>query len=78
LQLVGHYDEILDVRFWGKDDSHVVVATNSSLLKIFDRDTWACRTLSGHTDCVVAIDTYDKGSTFLLATGSKVCTVYMK
>jgi len=76
--LVGHYDEILDVRFWGKDDSHVVVATNSSLLKIFDRDTWACRTLSGHTDCVVAIDTYDKGSTFLLATGSKVCTVYMK
>ena len=73
LQLVGHYDEILDVRFWGKDDSQVVVATNSSLLKIFDRNTWACRTVSGHTDCIVAIDTYDKGSTCLLASGAKVC-----
>ena len=72
MQLVGHYDEILDVRFWGKDDSHVVVATNSSLLKIFDRSTWACQTVSGHSDCIVAIDTYHKGSTCLLASGSKV------
>jgi len=73
LQLVGHYDEVLDVRFWGRDDSQVVVATNSSLLKIFDRDTWTCRTAVGHTDCIVAIDTYHKGSTCLLASGAKVC-----
>ena len=72
LQLVGHYDEVLDVRFWDRDDSQVVVATNSSLLKIFDRNTWACRTVSGHNDCIVAIDTYQKGSTCLLASGAKV------
>jgi len=73
LQLIGHYDEILDVRFWGSNDSQVAVATNSSLLKIFDRNTWTCTTVSGHTDCIVAIDTYDKGSTSLLASGAKVC-----
>jgi len=73
LQLVGHYDEVLDVRFWGRDDSQVAVATNSSLLKIFDCSSWACRTVSGHTDCVVAIDTFHKGNNFLLASGAKVC-----
>jgi WD40 repeat protein len=72
LQFVGHNDEVLDVRFWGQDDQQIAVATNSPLIKVFDVDTWACQILVGHTDNVVAIDTYQKGHTSLLVSGSKV------
>uniref|UniRef100_A0A6Q2X9S5 U3 small nucleolar RNA-associated protein 13 C-terminal domain-containing protein n=1 Tax=Esox lucius TaxID=8010 RepID=A0A6Q2X9S5_ESOLU len=48
-QFVGYNDEVLDVKFLGKNDSHIVVATNSSQLKVFDLDTSSCQILYGHT-----------------------------
>uniref|UniRef100_A0A8C4ERU6 Transducin beta like 3 n=1 Tax=Dicentrarchus labrax TaxID=13489 RepID=A0A8C4ERU6_DICLA len=48
-QFVGYNDEVLDVKFLGKDDSHIVVATNSCQLKVFELLTNSCQILSGHT-----------------------------
>lgn len=48
-QFVGYNDEVLDVKFLGKADSHIVVATNSCQLKVFELLTNSCQILYGHT-----------------------------
>ena len=51
------------------DDSHIAVATNSNIVKVFDVNTWDCQVLTGHTDIVLCLDVYKHGS--LLVTSSK-------
>uniref|UniRef100_A0A674NEL3 Transducin beta like 3 n=1 Tax=Takifugu rubripes TaxID=31033 RepID=A0A674NEL3_TAKRU len=63
-QFVGYNDEVLDVKFLGKDDSHIVVATNSCQLKVFELLTNSCQILYGHTDTVLSLDVFRKGSLF--------------
>lgn len=60
-QLAGYNDEVLDVKFLGPGDSHIVVATNSPQLKVFELSTSHCQILYGHTGvcvcvCVVSSD----------------------
>lgn len=49
LQLTGYNEEVLDVKFLGPGDSHIVVATNSPQLKVFELATSHCQILYGHT-----------------------------
>lgn len=63
-QFVGYSDEVLDVKFLGKDDSHIVVATNSCQLKVFELLTNSCQILYGHTDTILSLDVFRKGSLF--------------
>ncbi|KAK2915927.1 hypothetical protein QQF64_024326 [Cirrhinus molitorella] len=63
-QFVGYNDDILDVKFLGKDDTHIVVATNSSQLKVFELATNSCQILYGHTDTILSVDVLRKGSMF--------------
>ncbi|XP_051571584.1 transducin beta-like protein 3 [Myxocyprinus asiaticus] len=63
-QFVGYNDDILDVKFLGKDDTHIVVATNSSQLKVFELATNSCQILYGHTDTILSIDVLRKGFMF--------------
>ncbi|KAM7372061.1 hypothetical protein PAMP_009256 [Pampus punctatissimus] len=69
MQFVGYNDEVLDVKFLGKDDSHIVVATNSCQLKVFELLTNSCQILYGHTDTVLSLDVFKKG--FLFASCAK-------
>lgn len=48
-QFAGYNEEVLDVRFLGPADSHIVVATNSPQLKVFELATSHCQILYGHT-----------------------------
>uniref|UniRef100_A0A8D0D8Y2 Transducin beta like 3 n=1 Tax=Sander lucioperca TaxID=283035 RepID=A0A8D0D8Y2_SANLU len=66
---VGYNDEVLDVKFLGKGDSHIVVATNSCQLKVFELLTNSCQILYGHTDTVLSLDVFKKG--FLFASCAK-------
>ncbi|XP_059142693.1 transducin beta-like protein 3 isoform X2 [Physella acuta] len=66
-QLCGHLDEILSLHFLGEDDSHVVAATNTDLLKVFNRDTWECQMMAGHSDIITSLDV--KGN--FIVSGSK-------
>ncbi|XP_053194278.1 transducin beta-like protein 3 [Scomber japonicus] len=68
-QFVGYSDEVLDVKFLGKGDSHIVVATNSCQLKVFELLTNSCQILYGHTDTVLSLDVFKKG--FLFASCAK-------
>ncbi|XP_054614902.1 transducin beta-like protein 3 [Dunckerocampus dactyliophorus] len=63
-QFVGYNDEVLDVKFLGKNDSHIVVATNSCQLKVFELLTNSCQILYGHTDTILSLDVFKKGFAF--------------
>ncbi|XP_053132239.1 transducin beta-like protein 3 [Hemicordylus capensis] len=63
-QFAGNNGEVLDVRFIGPGDSHIVVATNSPQLKVFDLATSHCQILYGHTDSVLALDAFRRGMMF--------------
>lgn len=63
-QFVGYNDEVLDVKFLGKADSHLVVATNSCQIKVFELQTNSCQILYGHTDTVLSLDVFRKKSLF--------------
>ncbi|XP_056389510.1 transducin beta-like protein 3 [Hyla sarda] len=63
-QFAGYNDEVLDVKFLGPSDSHIVVATNSPQIKVFELETSNCQILYGHTDTVLALDVFKKGLMF--------------
>lgn len=73
-QFVGHNDEVLDVRLLGAKEGFLAVCTNSPQVRLFELATFHCRLLRGHTDTVVALDTFPADRT-LLATASKDNTV---
>ncbi|PIK43290.1 putative transducin beta-like protein 3 [Apostichopus japonicus] len=68
-KMVGNNDEILDVKFLGAGESHLAVASNSDQLRVFELSTLNCQILTGHTDIIIAIDVFKKGS--MLVSSSK-------
>lgn len=72
--MVGYSDEILDVAYVGKKDSHLAVATNSADIKLYDLETMNCQLLCGHTDIVLALAT-SRADKNLLLSSDKVLSV---
>ncbi|XP_068102815.1 transducin beta-like protein 3 [Hyperolius riggenbachi] len=64
-QFAGYNDEVLEVKFLGPSDSHIVVATNSPQIKVFELATSNCQILYGHTETVLALDVFKKGLLFV-------------
>lgn len=54
-QMTGFTDEVLDIIFLGKDETHIVVATNSRDMKYYEMDNMNCQIVKGHTDIVLAL-----------------------
>ncbi|KFP83408.1 Transducin beta-like 3, partial [Acanthisitta chloris] len=75
-QLAGYNDEVLDVKFLGPGDSHIVVATNSPQLKVFELATSHCQILYGHTDTILALDVFKKGLMFVTCAKDKSIRVW--
>lgn len=69
-QFIGFSDEILDIAYFGKDDTHLAVATNASDIKVYETSTMNCQLLKGHTDIVLSLCTA-KTNKNLLASSSK-------
>jgi U3 small nucleolar RNA-associated protein 13 len=78
--LIGYNDEIVDATFLSpylslsqeqatQRDSHLALATNSSLIRVYSTSSLDARLLEGHTDIVLALDKTSDGR--LLASGSK-------
>lgn len=67
-QFIGYNDEIIDAAFLQKD-THLAIATNSSLIRVYDTTTLDARLLQGHTEIVLCLDRSPDGE--LLASGSK-------
>lgn len=79
-QLIGYNDEIVDATFLSPNrasshgkatqhDSHLALATNSSLIRLYSTSSFDTRLLEGHTDIVLALDRGGDGH--LLASGGK-------
>ncbi|KAJ7492357.1 U3 small nucleolar RNA-associated protein [Mycena latifolia] len=71
-QLIGFNDEIVDARFLSNADhrdSHLALATNSSLIRVYSVSDFDARLLEGHTEIVLCVDTGVNGT--ILASGSK-------
>ncbi|EPQ60264.1 WD40 repeat-like protein [Gloeophyllum trabeum ATCC 11539] len=72
-QLIGFNDEIIDSTFLSPvpsaHDTHLALATNSSLIRVYDTSTLDARLLEGHTEIVLCLDSSPDGR--LLASGSK-------
>lgn len=73
-QFVGFNDEVLDVRLLGDKEGFLAVATNSPHVRLFQLSTFHCWLLRGHSDTVVALDTFPCDPA-LLSTVSKDNTV---
>lgn len=73
VKFIGYLDEVLDMRYVGEREGLLAVATNSEQVKVFDRNSFSCQLLSGHSGIVLALDATTDGS--LLATSSKDNTV---
>lgn len=68
-QFPGFSDEILDIVFVGKDDSHLAVATNSKDIKLYDNCSMNCNILRGHTDIVLSLATTLADPILMLSSG---------
>ncbi|KAF7267538.1 hypothetical protein GWI33_019244 [Rhynchophorus ferrugineus] len=55
-QFIGFSDEILEIKYLGKCDSHLAVATNSNDIKLYTVATMSCQLLKGHEDIVLSLD----------------------
>lgn len=75
-QFSGNNGEVLDVRFIGPGDSHIVVATNSPQLKVFEVATSHCQILHGHSDTVLALDSFRKGMMFASCSKDKTFRIW--
>ncbi|CAA7264845.1 unnamed protein product [Cyclocybe aegerita] len=76
-QLIGFNDEIVDATFLSYPtsanaslrDSHIALATNSSLIRVYSTKHVDARLLEGHSEIVLALDQSANGT--LLVSGSK-------
>ncbi len=69
-QMIGYLDEVLDVSFFGENDDHLVVASNSPDVHVFEKNM-SCTLLRGHTDFVISLST-SRAFPNLVVSGSKV------
>lgn len=77
-QIIGFNDEIIDSVYLSpsptdRSDSHIALATNSSLIRVYDVATMDARLIPGHSDIVLCLDVSADGR--WLASGSKDNTV---
>lgn len=49
LQLIGYYDEIVDLKFFGQNEEYIAIATNSEQIKVIHSETQDASILYGHT-----------------------------
>lgn len=61
-QIIGSYDEVLDLKYIGASQSHVAVATNTDNIQLLDPQTLDSAILEGHTDIVLSLDVSSDGS----------------
>ncbi|KAJ8680434.1 hypothetical protein QAD02_016221 [Eretmocerus hayati] len=66
-QLIGYIDEILDLVYIGKNDSHLAVATNTSDIKVYELSSMNCQILGGHTNIVLSLGSTPANHNLLLS-----------
>ncbi|XP_038212377.1 transducin beta-like protein 3 [Zerene cesonia] len=68
-QMIGFTDEVLDIIFIGKEETHIVVATNSRDLKHYSLANMDCKLIKGHTDIVLALAKFPTDKDMFVSSG---------
>lgn len=68
-QIVGHNDEIIDLAYVGKDETHLAIATNTEQINLYNIKSFDFNIIYGHTDIVICLDKSYDGT--VLISGSK-------
>lgn len=68
-QMIGFTDEVLDIIFVGKDETHIAVATNSHDMKYYELDNMNCQIIKGHTDIVLALASFPTRPDMFVSSG---------
>lgn len=86
--MIGFNDEIVDATFLSPHanssskpetlrDSHLALATNSSLIRVYSTTTLDSRLLDGHKDTVLSLDHSADGSVLVSSSKDKTAQVWM-
>lgn len=67
-------DEVIDVKYLKCLDNHVVMCSNSELAKLVDMNTQRTKLLTGHSDIIIAVDTFQ--DYFVTGSKDKTCRVW--
>lgn len=73
-QLQGHIDEVFSACWFGKNNTHLAVASNSKELKIIDAGSSKCQHLAGHTDIVLCVKSVPSDR-YMIISSAKDCVV---
>ncbi|KAJ1973138.1 U3 small nucleolar RNA-associated protein [Dimargaris xerosporica] len=65
----GYNEEIIDGGFLGSGHDHVVLASNSEKIRVYNLGNLDCSLVEGHSDTVLCLDVHSSG--LLFASGSK-------
>ncbi|CAG8465066.1 6401_t:CDS:10 [Gigaspora rosea] len=68
-QIVGYNDEIIDLAYVGKDETHLAIATNTEQINLYNIKSFDFNIIYGHTDIVICLDKSYDGT--VLISGSK-------
>ena len=82
-QIVGYNDDIIDVRFVPPSinpttslSTEIIVATNSSELRIVNLETFGCTFVAGHTDIILGVDVSSDGKYVASVSKDRTLNVY--
>ncbi|KAJ1919832.1 U3 small nucleolar RNA-associated protein [Mycoemilia scoparia] len=71
-QIAGYNEEITDIKYIGPNKQHVIVATNSEQLRLYNLDNHNCELIYGHSDIILSLDVHElDNNTSLFVSGSK-------
>ncbi|CAG8602427.1 5535_t:CDS:2 [Racocetra fulgida] len=68
-QIVGYNEEVIDLAYVGKDETHIAIATNTEQINLYNIKSFDFNIIYGHTDIVICLDKSYDGT--VLISGSK-------
>ncbi|CAG8448620.1 3935_t:CDS:10 [Scutellospora calospora] len=68
-QIIGYNDEIIDLAYVGKGETHLAIATNTEQINLYNIKSFDFNIIYGHTDIVICLDKSYDGT--VLVSGSK-------
>uniref|UniRef100_A0A7E4WE01 Utp13 domain-containing protein n=1 Tax=Panagrellus redivivus TaxID=6233 RepID=A0A7E4WE01_PANRE len=69
-QYIGFNDEIFSAAHISQKSNCVVLGTNSPELRVYELDSWSCKLVPGHSECVLTVDS-PRWDDFLFGSGAK-------
>lgn len=68
-QIVGYNEEVIDLTYVGKDETHLAIATNTEQINLYNIKSFDFNIIYGHIDIVICLDKSYDGT--VLISGSK-------